>query len=136
MRIQCIDKFVTIPTIARTRRKWDKRVKRNAWIALGRAVMQHGHYIVHYCLYHADENRYLMTHTNHWSGIVMRLRTTRVRVTARRKSFLFIHELVGKPIVKPTACDAINNCNNIICRYAAGIVFYFVDNIFLKLKRL
>jgi len=100
--------------------------------------MQHGHYIVHYCLYHADENRYLMTRTNHWSSIVMRLQTTRVRVTARRKSFLFIHELVGKPIVKPTACDAINNCNNIICRYAAGIVRILFQRqyvIFLKLKR-
>lgn len=105
--------------ITRTHREWDKRVNRNAWITVNRANAARYysvHYSTYYCLCHADENRYLMTRTNHWPSIVT---ANYARASdSMRKSSLFVHELVNKSIVKLTARDAINNCKNTICWYA------------------
>lgn len=132
MRIQCTDKILTI-TIAHTRRERDKRVKRNAWIAVDWAVMQHEHYIVHstyYCPCYADENQYLMTRTNHWPSIVMPLRTTRVRVTARQKiPCLFMNLSASQLLSRLHMTQLIILVHNLLIRFRfvpCNILFFLI----------
>jgi len=113
-----------------TRYKWDKRVKRNAWIVVD-AVMQRAWTLCRILF------RVLLSVSRRWKpvpndphkSLVQHCHATANYMgagdsTTKKSSVCSWTCRQAKPIVEPTACDAINNYNNTICSSFAS---YFGD---------